>query len=165
MASERSTRSPLTRSRLVTELLANRNCRKNFYFVPVIHIVYMYAFTKQSEFSFLPMKFQRARPSQTTRPSPSQRSRHRAVAHVRSRAPVAHIAWTPPRVHHARSSPTRTFAFRTRGVLRAVVSLGKIRVFVRTPSAARQPRERRRRAPRDDHDDPLGSLCGQLTPA
>ena len=38
MASERSTRSPLTRSRLVTELLANRNYRKNFYFVPVIHI-------------------------------------------------------------------------------------------------------------------------------
>ncbi len=52
MASERSTRSPLTRSRLVTELLANRNTRKNFYFVPVIHIVYMYAVTKQSR----PMK-------------------------------------------------------------------------------------------------------------
>jgi hypothetical protein len=55
VASERSTRSPLTRSRLVTELLANRNTRKNFYFGAVIHIVYMYAVTKQSKFSFGPM--------------------------------------------------------------------------------------------------------------
>ena len=119
MASERSTRSPLTRSRLVTELLANRNTRKNFYLVPVIQLSVRRAVTKQSESSVRPMKnskFQRA--SQTTRPSPPQRSRHRAVAHVRPRAPAAHIAWTPPRVHHARSSPTRTFAFRARGRLR-----------------------------------------------
>ena len=53
----------------------------------------------------------------------------------RPRAPVAHIAWTPPRVHHARSSPTRTFAFRSARLHRRVTREIKSGVFVRTPSA------------------------------
>ena len=134
MASERSTRSPLTRSRLVTELLANRNTRKNFYFVPVIQLSIWGAVTKQSESSSGPMKFQRAPNDEAI--SPPQRSRHRAVAP--SQTPRAR------RAHRVDStaSPSRSFVTHTddrisraRVSSATVVSLGKIRVFVRTPSA------------------------------
>ena len=165
MASERSTRSPLTRSRLVTELLANRNYRKNFLFrasYPVIHMgrshetvrVFSAANEKTRNFNARPKRRDHLHLSvAVTEPS----RRHRP------RAPVAHIAWTPPRVHHARSSPTRTFEFRARACLRRPSCHSVKSEFSCEPR--QQPRERRRPAPRDDRDDPLGSLCGQLTPA
>ena len=141
MASERSTRSPLTRSRLVTELLANRNYRKNFLFrasYPVIHMgrshetvrVFFSANERTNS------KFQRvnARPKRRDHLHLSVAVTEPSRRH-RPRAPVAHIAWTPPRVHHARSSPTRTFAFRSARLHRRVTREIKSGVFVRTPSA------------------------------